>query len=70
MGGLDLDRVIVEMCEIKLQNELTLKNGGKIEEGDIVRPAFEKMIRRKLRRACEQAKIELSTELSAVIKVE
>lgn len=33
-------------------------------------PAMEKMIRRRLGRACEKAKIALSTELNATIRVE
>ena len=40
LGGLDLDKVILKMCEAKIQKELTYKNGGKIEDDDIVPPAL------------------------------
>ena len=40
LGGLDLDKVILKMCEAKIQKELTYKNGGTIEDDDIVPPAL------------------------------
>ena len=70
LGGLDLDQVIVKICERKIQSELTLRNGVVLEDDDIVPPALEKMIRRKLRLVCEQAKLTLSWELTAVIRVD
>ena len=70
LGGLNLDQEIVKICERKIQSELTLRNGGVLEDDDIVPPALEKMIRRKLRLECEKAKLTLSSELTAVIRVD
>ena len=70
LGGLDLDNIIMEMCETKVYRELTLKNGGQMEEDDIVPPAMERMIRRRLRHTCEKAKMTLSIELNAMVRVE
>ena len=71
LGGLELDQVIVKICERKIQKELTLRNGGVLEDDDIVPPALDKkMIRRKLRLVCEQAKLTLSSELTTQIRVD
>ena len=70
LGGLELDQVIVNICERKIQKELTLRNGGVLEDDDIVPAPLEKMIRRKLRLVCEQAKLSLSAELTTQIRVD
>ena len=54
LGGLDLDQAIVKICERRIQNELTVRNRGELNDDDIVPPPLDKkMIRRKLRLACE-----------------
>lgn len=69
-GGLNIDEVITDCCMQNILEDLTYKNGEKFNTNDDLNPQLEKKIRQKLRIACEQAKIHLSTEMYTMIIVD
>ena len=70
LGGLDLDKVIFEKCEQKIQGLLTRRGRGAPAGNEKLSAQLREKVRRMLQIPCEQAKKELSVQYNATIKVD